>query len=337
MRKSHKHGLDKGVDQDGSDEIVRGSTELHIEETPFVESLGIGEEDIGWVSVHVNGPARDLNHLASTPAEGNEWAKEIEDGKDDLGRGIDLGKLPEAQDGKLGETNEGNTVQDALENGAPAISELEELVRLHHALLGKEFAETLEQSNAKHGEDCKEPEKGQTRNEEVGRFDLGLECHTLDSVYDIASGWRQNVTTSLHDVDSGLGHHGNTTSDEVLAHFDASIQTTLLDSDGNRAQGAEEGSGRAAGGSLIPGEDGLHEVYVNDTHRPLEVLGPRLDNGGQANAGQADHSLSLEVTKQRQREGSDVSSRVGVTEPIEDGGRNQSNTSNDSGSPLDTG
>lgn len=310
---------------------------MHIKETPFVESLGIGEEDIGWVSVHVDGSARDCNHLASTPAEGNKWTKEIKDGKHDLGGGIDLRKLPEAQNGKLRETNEGNTVQDALENGTPAITELEELVRLHHTLLSKEFAETLEQSDAEHGEDGKEPEKGQTREKEVGRFDLGLERYTLDSVHNIASGGRQNVTASFHDVDGGLGHHVKTTFDDVLCQFDASIQTTLLDSDGHRAQGAEEGSGRAAGGSLIPGEDALHEVYVNDAHGPLEVLGPRLDNGGQANAGQADHGLGLEVAKQGQREGSDVSGRVGVSESIEDGGRNQSDTGNDGGSPLDTG
>lgn len=334
LGQGHKHGLDQGVDQNRNDEVVGRCSELDIEETPLVESLGIREEDVGRVAVHGDGAASDADNLTGTPGETEDHAKEEEDGQDNFGRRVALGKLPKAENSHLGETNQGQAEQNTLEDGEPAVAEVHELVLGHPVLANAELQDALEGGQGQERDDNKGAKEGQTCHEQVCRLNLGLEGNTLNTVDGICAVIVLNVST-LGEVDNGSGHHCRATLEEVDTAR-GKLQTSLLNFDGNRANGVEDGFGGTASGSLIPSENILHESDLDNSHRPLEVLSPRRDNGGESNAGKTENSLRLEIAEKGERVGSDVSSRVGVTDTRHNGRGDKSQSSNDGSCPLDT-
>lgn len=87
---------------------------------------------------------------------------------------------------------------------------------------------------------------------------------------------------------------------------------------------------------MVPSENILHEAHTDDTHGPLEILSPRLDDGGLANTSKTNDGLRLEVAEERQRISSDVGGGIGVSEAGEDSRRHEGQASNDGRRPLDT-
>ena len=74
---------------------------------------------------------------------------------------------------------------------------------------------------------------------------------------------------------------------------------------------------------------------MDDTHTPLEVLGPRCDNGRERHSRHSDECLRLEESEQRQGVRCDVSGGIGVAHSRRDGRGNKADASDDGGGPSD--
>jgi hypothetical protein len=182
LSKANEHGLDEQVSEPWDDEPVSRGLELYVQETPLVESNWVRVKNVGRVLVHGNGALCDADHLGRSPTKNTNHGNHGQDGEDNDTSGVALGQLPETEHHHLGEANEDNTEEDALQDSLPAVAEIEELVALQLAGLGKSFADELEGDDANDGEDDEDHEKGIAGEEDVGRLDVGLESHTLDAV-----------------------------------------------------------------------------------------------------------------------------------------------------------
>lgn len=114
------------------------------------------------------------------------------------------------------------------------------------------------------------------------------------------------------------------------------FQAALLHGDGGCAQVGQRRRRSAAGRSLIPCSNVLEEPNANDTHAPLEILGPGSNNWWQSNGSQSDERLGLEITKECESVGSDVCCSVGVTQARGNGRSDQRKTRDDSDNPCDS-
>lgn len=186
LSQSNKHGLDEDVSEDWDDEVIRSGLELDIEEAPLVERDRVGVQDVGWVLVHGNGALGNPDDLGRRPAENADHSDQGEDGQNDLTSRVALCKLPEAQDHHLGETDEDDTEQNALEHSSPAVAEVNKLVALHLACLDETFTDELEGNDADNHKDDENDEEAVAREEDVGRLDASAEADTLDAVEDNA-------------------------------------------------------------------------------------------------------------------------------------------------------
>lgn len=343
LRKGDEHGLESQVAKVGQDEVIGGGSELHVEEAPLVKCLGVREEDIGRVVVHDDGAAGNHNHLEGGPAERGRHSDQEKDSQDHQGSRIVLGELPQAHDGHGREPDEGKTEQDALEDREPAVAEVEELVAVHHLVLDGHLAGTLESGHGQTDKNDHQAEEGHASHENVGRLDAGAEGHTLDPVHDVTAGAGLDIGAThevpLHGLPERLSdaprHHGHRALREAHTSFDK-IQRSLLNLHGNGRKRVEDGGRSTTSGALVPGKDVLHELETNDSHAPLEILGPRHDNRRQRHTSETKHGLGLEVTKEREGVGSDVGSGIVVTETRHDSRRCESQTSDNGSSPLDT-
>lgn len=330
LSKGDDSALNNSIAKNRNNEVVRRCAELDVEETPLVQGLRVGEQDIGRVSVHGDGAASDADHLSSSPAESESHSKEEENSKNNFSRRVDLGELPKTQDGHLRETNEGHAEEDTLQDSKPTVAEFEELLALHPLLSNSQLAESLEGGNTEDSENDEDAEEGQAGHEQVGGLDLRPECDSLDTKDDVAAGRKLNVGSSSD------GGHANVNA--TLRHpggRHGPIQRSLLNLHGGGRQRVEQSRRGSAGSSLVPSEDILHKLNADDTHRPNKVLSPRLHNGRQMDTGETHNGLGLEVAEEREGVGGDVSGGVGVTKTRNNGGSNQTEASDDSSSPLD--
>jgi len=182
LGKPNEHGFNKSVGQDGNDEVVHGSLELHIQETPLVESGGIRVQDVGGVLVHGNGPLGNAHHFGRSPSQDADHGDQGKDGQDHLAGGVALGKLPEAEDHHLREADENDAEENALEHSLPAVAEIGELVVPHLAGLDQALADVFEGNDAKDDQQDKDDEEGVAGKEDVGGLDAGLEGNALDAI-----------------------------------------------------------------------------------------------------------------------------------------------------------
>ena len=335
----NKHRLDEGVDQHGNDKVVRRGAELDVEESPFVQGLGIREQDVGRVAVHSHRATGNAHNLVAAPAQGSAHAQQHEDGKNNQSGGVDLSELPKTEDGHLGEPNEGAAEENALEDSDPAVSEVKELVALQPSLLGGQLKEALEGSDSHDGENDKEQEEDQSGHEKISRLNAHPECHTLDTVDKIAAVAELDVAALGDGRAHAIGstrQHGSAALEQADSVAHRAVNSSLLDLHGMGPQAVEDDGRLTACGALVPGEDCLHEPNPDDSHRPLEVLGPSLDDRREGNSSKSDNSLRLEETEEGERVGSNVGSGVGVTEAGDDSRRHESQTGDNCSSPLNT-
>jgi len=185
LSEGNEHSLYDNVDQDRENEVVRGSPELDVEETPFVESSRVRIQNVGRILVHFNRAFCDANNLGGSPCKSSSHSEEEEDGKDDFSGGINLGKLPQAENSHLWVTNENHSEHDTLENGEPAISEVLEFVALHPTHSDSKFAETLEHCHENNSEDNKNTEECKTCQEDIGGLHTSSERNSLNSLDNI--------------------------------------------------------------------------------------------------------------------------------------------------------
>ena len=173
----------------------------------------------------------------------------------------------------------------------PAVAEVDELVVLHFASLDKTFTDVLEGDYTDDGEEDKDNEESVSREEDVGRLNLGLEAHTLDAVED------QAVSASLCLSGSSVttGHKSSDSSSGEVER--APHLPLLLNFDGDVRQLREVGCWASASGTLVPCCHILEELNADDTHGPLEVLGPGGDDGRKRDGAKTDESLCLEITE----------------------------------------
>ena len=298
LAESDEEGLDNRVAKHRNDEVVRRGAELNVEEAELVETLRISIEDIGGIAVHSNGSASDHDDLEGAPGQRAEDAEQEKDGENNDGRRVDLGKFPQAEDGELGHADEADTEENAPENGEPAVAEFEKFVVSDHALLSHELGDALETSDGNADKQCKDDEEGKTGQDQVRGFNLGAESDTLDAIDDVAAVVGFDVGT--------LPEFAGSSSLKHVRTLDQGRGRTLGDLDGLIFQIIEEVCRSSTSRSLVPGHGVLKEAHPDDTHGPLEILGPRLNDGRQPNRGEADNGLGLEVGEERQRVGSDV-------------------------------
>ena len=329
LGQADEHALDEDVAEGGDDKVVGGGPVLHVEEPPLVEAGGIGVEDVGGVLVHGDGALGQVDHLEGGPAESGQHRDEHDDGQDHLGGGVDLGELPQAEDAHLGEADEGQAEEDAAGDDLPALAEVLELVALHLALLDEEFADALEEGDEDHDDEDEEDEEDETGEEDVGLFDAGPEAHALDAADDevIGGGGGRLRAGALEQVvrrpaeQTGRGIEGSLAA--------------LEDLHGRGRQFRQDGGGGPAGGALVPGADGLEEAHVDDAHTPLEILGPRGDNGRHVDGSHAEEGLGLHETEEGEGIGGHVGGSVGMAEAGGDGGGGQAKPGDDGGGPSD--
>ena len=108
----------------------------------------------------------------------------------------------------------------------------------------------------------------------------------------------QTVSTSLC-----LGGGSVTTGHEASDSPGGEVESTphlplLLYFDGDVRQLREVGGWASAGSTLVPCCHVLEKLDADNTHGPLEVLGPGGDDGGKRNSAETDEGLCLEVTEQ---------------------------------------
>lgn len=331
---TNEHGFHKRIGQDRNDEVVHGCPELDIEKAPLVKSNRIRVQNVSGVLVHDNRALGDANDLGRCPSQDSDHGDDGEYSEDNLTGRVAPGQFPEAENHHLRETDENDTEQDALQNRTPSVTEVGELIVLHFTSLDETFANVLEGDNTKHDEDDEDDEEGVAGKEDVGGLNLGLETDSFDTVQDniglVRNGIVIGVCTALEvghgiveAVDSPLGH-----GDGVQAALDF-----LLHFDGNVGQLLQVGGRGATGCTLVPGSHSLQETNTDDTHAPLEVLGPCSNDRRERYGAHAKESLGLEVAEERHGVGSDVGSRVRVTQSRGDGGYCETQTGDDSGNP----
>lgn len=98
-----------------------------------------------------------------------------------------------------------------------------------------------------------------------------------------------------------------------------------------------EDDGRcAARRPLIPREDVLYKPDIDNTHAPLEILGPRRHDGRERYSAEANHGLSLKVPKQREGVSCDVRRRIGIAQSRYNSGCDQRQASYSCCGPFDT-
>ncbi|KAI6752718.1 hypothetical protein HG530_013470 [Fusarium avenaceum] len=214
LGQSYEHRLDDGVGKHRDNEVVGRCSELDVKETPLVESLGIGEEDVGWVSVHGNRATGNADDLGGTPTESEGHADKEENSQDDLSGRILLSELPKAKNDHLRESNQGQPEKNALEDGEPAIAEFKELVLGHPLLASEKLANALEHGHCEARDDNKNAEESETGHEQVCGLDLGLEGDSLDAIYDVCTIFGLDIGTLCESPSSianrcsdTAGHH----------------------------------------------------------------------------------------------------------------------------------
>ena len=191
---------------------------------------------------------------------------------------------------------------------------------LHLTSLDETFANVLEGDDTKHDEDDEDDEEGIAGEEDVGGLDPGLETDSFDAVQDHVGLVRNGIVIGIGaalDVSHGIVE----AVDGALGHGDR-LQATLdllLHFDGNVGQLLQVSGRSTASCTLVPSGHPLQETNANDTHAPLEVLGPCSNDGRKRYGAHAEESLGLEVTKERHGVGSDVGSRVRVAQSGGDG------------------
>lgn len=192
-------------------------------------------------------------------------------------------------------------------------------------MLSKKFACPLEADDEKHDQSHEDDEEDETRQEDVGCFNSSDESDTLNSTYFL--GFRSGL---LRAVSFGKGPHGS-------SHYTSrSIKSSLL-KDLNRS-GREVGEkccGSSSRRPLVPGTNILKKPDANDTHTPLEILSPRLDNGRQVDSSHTNHGLRLVEVKEGKSVRRNVSSSVRVPEAGGDSRSSQTQTGDDGSCPSD--
>ena len=211
-----------------------------------------------------------------------------------------------------------DTVEDALENGVPSIPEITELVRAELAGADKTFADVLEDDDAQGHEDDENEEEYVAGEEDVGDFNVGHEPDSLDTLYN-----------------NRLGSFGICRVVGAGKEAAESVQGALRDLHRGDVELRKVGRWSTTGGPLVPGCEGLQEAHANDTHAPLEVLGPGSHDGWHLNGGHADKGLGLKIAKQGQSVRGDVCGRVRMTETGDDGGNGESKACSDGYAPCD--
>lgn len=199
LRETNKHGLDEDVSEPRNDEPVSSGLELYVEETPLVESNGIGVENVGRVLVHSDGALCKANNLGRGPSKDTNHGQHGQDRQDDETSRITTCELPEAEDHHLRKANEDYTEHDALKNSLPAIAEVEELVALHLASFDEAVADELEGKDASDSEKDEDDEESVSGEEDVGGLHLGPEADTLNATE------HEAFTTSLGFGSSRVG------------------------------------------------------------------------------------------------------------------------------------
>merc|ERR1711939_1126238 len=96
LTESNEHALDEDICQSRENKVVRSSSKLNVEKSPFVKSSRIRIEDICRVLVHLLRSLCNANNLESGPSQSSSHAKEEENGENNLSGRIDLGKFPQA-------------------------------------------------------------------------------------------------------------------------------------------------------------------------------------------------------------------------------------------------
>ena len=214
---------------------------MDVEETPLVESLRVGEENVGRVAVHGDRSASNQDNLSSSPAESDQKTKQEEDGKHNLSGRVALGKLPEGEDADLRETDEADAEEDTLKDGLPAIAELSKLVIVHPSLLGSQIKNALEDENTENSDDGEDAEKDEHSQKDVGGHNIGLDTNTLDTKNDVST-VNLNIST-LRDVDSHiddmLRHHSPSLLRQTHAMLGCKLNTSLLDSNKTGGNGVK--------------------------------------------------------------------------------------------------
>lgn len=181
------------------------------------------------------------------------------------------------------------TKKDPLQNYLPAIPELLKLISLEPASFHSKLAEALEQSDCDGDNRYECNEKDQSSQEDIRGFNSRAETDSFDASDD-------NHFRSFGDARisiAPLQHLCIGPFGQVLYH----IYGALLDLNGSRRQSGKKSRRGTTCRPLIPRADILHEADSDDSHAPLEILSPGLNDRRQWNASHADDSLGLEKSK----------------------------------------
>ena len=299
LTESHKHALDEDVGQRRKEEVVRRCFVLHVQEPPLVETGRVGVENVRRVPVHGHGPLGQENNLERGPSERDENRQEDDHGQDHFGRGIMLRKLPQAEDGHLREPDQRNAEHDAADHNLPPVPKVTELVPPQVAGFRQNLANDLEPSDDDEHGARKDDVEHDAREEDVGPFDARSEPDPLNAAQDDRAHLR-----SLRSPGDG-----------VADQFGCRIQRPFPPTQQLHRRCGEVGKQRrrrAPGRPLVPSRDGLKKTEPDDTHAPLEILGPRFHDRRHPHRGHAEDRLALEVTEHGEHRGCHVGGRVGM-------------------------
>lgn len=104
---------------------------------------------------------------------------------------------------------------------------------------------------------------------------------------------------------------------------------------GGGAQRVKDVGRSTASRSLVPGKDRLHKIDLDDAQAPLQILGPSRDGRWKRRGDEANDSLRLEVSTQRESIGSDVGGGILMAQAGHQSRRREGQACDDAGSPFD--
>lgn len=67
LPKRNEQGFREGMQQSYDDEEVHRSLELNVQEAPFIEDGGVGEQDVCWIPVESDGATSSVPYVICAP------------------------------------------------------------------------------------------------------------------------------------------------------------------------------------------------------------------------------------------------------------------------------
>jgi hypothetical protein len=145
LSQSNEETLDEDIDQGWYDPEICSGLELNVEESPLIQRYRIRVEDVSRVLVHGNAPARKTDDFGGSPSQDGNHCEDRKDGQDNLSTRVTLGKLPEAENSHLRESDKDDAEHDAFQDSIPTVAKVLKLFALHTTYLREELADAFEE------------------------------------------------------------------------------------------------------------------------------------------------------------------------------------------------